>query len=463
MATRPDPLYRSFILRYLAALALLALLLAGDLAILIEGSRRLEQDTVEAINLAGHQRMYLQRLGLLAWRLTFSERPEVREDTRQALLDTAQAMEAELLALPAVPADLKADLEEAIGFARWLAEQPEPGPTAEDPAFVALDAHVEALLPRLESYVSEREVKARAQFDSLRTGEWFSFGLGLALLTFLGIAVFRPMARRLQEDFRRRDATEAQLRAYAERLEQNNRDLQEFAYVASHDLQEPLRKILAFGDRLERLHGDELTPEGLDYLQRMLSASRRMQALIQGLLTYSRVTTRGRPFTQVDMNKVVHEVLEDLETVIEETGGEVEVGYLPTVEADPLQMRQLLQNLIANGLKFHRPGVPPRVRVEGRRRTIQENGQPREVTEIVVSDNGIGFDEKYLDRIFQPFQRLHGRTEYPGTGMGLAICRKIVERHNGTIHVRSQPGQGTTFTVQIPMITRPKEVVDDSG
>jgi PAS domain S-box-containing protein len=248
---------------------------------------------------------------------------------------------------------------------------------------------------------------------------------------------------------------EEQLKAYIQRLEQSNKELEEFAFVASHDLQEPLRKIQAFGDRLIGKFGDSLNESGRDYLERMLNASKRMQDLIDGLLTYSRVATKAQPFVPVNMNEVIQKVLSNLETRIDETGGTVAVDDLPTLEADPNQMLQLMQNLISNALNFHQKGIPPAVKIGARpiRTAKKPRGNrypPGEACEIRVEDNGIGFDGKYLDRMFMPFQRLHGRSEYEGVGMGLAICRKIIERHGGNITAESTPGTGSTFILTIP-------------
>jgi signal transduction histidine kinase len=259
----------------------------------------------------------------------------------------------------------------------------------------------------------------------------------------------------------------------ARRLEISNRELQDFASVASHDLQEPLRKIQAFGDRLGSRYAGQLGPEGGDYLRRMQSAAGRMQTLINDLLAFSRVTTKAQPFVPVDLGQVAREVVSDLEARIEQAGASVEdvgIGELPTLEADPTQMRQLFQNLIGNALKFVPAGVVPRVRVfvEALPETSEtlatvESGEAPEITEpdpsgsgpetctIAVEDNGIGFDEKYLDRIFTVFQRLHGRDAYEGTGIGLAVCRKIAERHGGSITARSTPGAGATFLVTLPL------------
>lgn len=239
-------------------------------------------------------------------------------------------------------------------------------------------------------------------------------------------------------------------------LSRSNAELEKFARVASHDLQEPLRKIVTFGDRLKTKYADALNEQGYDYLERMQNAAKRMQTLINDLLTLSRITTKAQPFVPVNLAQVVQEVLSDLEVLIERTKGHLEVGELPTIDADPLQMRQLLQNLISNALKFHQTIEPPRVQIssqlieEDERQPTGNSVMPARC-QIWVKDNGIGFDEKHADSIFDAFQRLHGRSEYEGTGMGLAICRKIVDRHNGSITAKSTPGQGSTFIVTLPL------------
>jgi light-regulated signal transduction histidine kinase (bacteriophytochrome) len=241
------------------------------------------------------------------------------------------------------------------------------------------------------------------------------------------------------------------LRTYATRLERSNRELETFASVASHDLQEPLRKIRAFGDRLSSKYGAQLEPGARDYLERMCAAAARMQDLIENLLSFSRVTTRAQPFTAVDLGSVAREVLSDLESRVAQTGGRVEIGELPSVQADATQMHQLLQNLLGNALKFHRADVPPVV-------SLRSQALPDgERFEIEVQDSGLGFEPQYAERIFGMFQRLHGRSEFEGTGIGLAICRKIVERHNGTIVASGVPGEGSLFTVTLPY-RQPEEI-----
>jgi light-regulated signal transduction histidine kinase (bacteriophytochrome) len=243
---------------------------------------------------------------------------------------------------------------------------------------------------------------------------------------------------------------------YSQELARSNAELQQFASIASHDLQEPLRKIQAFGNRLREKYSDVLSAQGSDYIERMQNAAQRMQTLIEDLLVFSRITTRAQPLVAVNLAEVTKEVLSDLEVSIQQIGVGIEVGELPTIEAEPLQMRQLLQNLIGNALKFHPGDRPPCVKIysqmiENSELQFIENVADVNLCQITVEDNGIGFDQKYCDRIFQVFQRLHSRSEYEGTGMGLAICRKIVERHRGSITAESMPGQGAKFIVTLPV------------
>ncbi|MEE8328596.1 MAG: ATP-binding protein [Thermodesulfovibrionia bacterium] len=249
---------------------------------------------------------------------------------------------------------------------------------------------------------------------------------------------------------------ESGLRIFAERLKTSNAELQDFAYIVSHDLREPLRKITMFGERVKEKYTNALDDQGRDYLERMQNASERMQTLISGLLEFSQITTRAKPFVPVDLSQVANEVLSDLEAQIDKTKGHVEVGNLPTIDADPLQMRQLFQNLISNALKFHQKGKSPVVKVNAQKvkdEYLDQHGafSSDKLCQITVEDNGIGLEEKYADHIFGVFQRLHSRNEYKGTGIGLSICRKIIERHRGHITVRSKPGQGTTFTIILPV------------
>ncbi|HEX2995354.1 MAG TPA: PAS domain S-box protein, partial [Anaerolineales bacterium] len=242
-------------------------------------------------------------------------------------------------------------------------------------------------------------------------------------------------------DVTERKQAEEVSRRLTENLRRSNAELEQFAYVASHDLQEPLRKIETFGNLLlER--AAQLDDQGRDYVQRMQNAAGRMRAMVDGLLQLSRITTQGQPFVHVDLSEITSDVLSDLEDQIRRVGGKVEIEPLPSVEGDPLQLRQLMQNLIGNGLKYHPPGTPPQVKVRAKQRAG--------MVEIFVGDKGIGFEQEDAERIFQPFQRLVGRGQYEGSGMGLAICRRIVERHGGNIAAFSKPKQGATFMIELP-------------
>jgi signal transduction histidine kinase len=294
--------------------------------------------------------------------------------------------------------------------------------------------------------------------------------LTLVLLALVYFLVARDLAERKRAAEKLKEAHDhlevrvkertAELNDANTELQRSNRELQDFAFVASHDLQEPLRKIQAFGDRLKTKHGSQLNEEAQDYLRRMQGAAGRMHRLINDLLTFSRVTTKAQPFEPTDLEAAARDALSDLEVRLQETGGSVEIKDLPTIDADPLQMRQLFQNLVGNALKFHRPGVPPVIKIAGEVLKDNENGRSdaaEDMFRLSVEDNGIGFEEKYLDRIFTPFQRLHGRMEFEGTGIGLAVCRKIVERHGGRLTAKSAPGNGSTFIATLP-VKQDKEI-----
>jgi PAS domain S-box-containing protein len=246
-----------------------------------------------------------------------------------------------------------------------------------------------------------------------------------------------------------------QIRNYQEELEmrieelnRSNQELEQFAYVASHDLQEPLRKVRAFGDRLVLKYKDALGDEGRNYIERMENAATRMQVLIDNLLNFSRLSRSKEPYIKVNLEELVKSVLSDLEISIEQKKAHIVINELPVIDAIPSQMRQLFQNLLSNALKFSSKEKEP-VIILGSEQFTDEYGE--EMSRIRVIDNGIGFDEKYADRIFNIFQRLHGRNEYEGTGIGLAVCKKIAENHGGSITAESEPGEGSTFVITLPL------------
>lgn len=245
--------------------------------------------------------------------------------------------------------------------------------------------------------------------------------------------------------FIERTRAEEQLRQTSANLARSNTDLQQFAYVASHDLFEPLRMVISYLQLLEHRHREKLDGEAREFIKYAVDGALRMQGLIQDLLAYSRVEFRGRPFQPTDCEQVFKEVISNLKVAIEEAGAVVAHEPLPRVRADSVQMTQVFQNLVGNALKFH-GAKPPEVNISAR----QRDGE----WVFSVRDNGIGIDPKYFDRIFEIFQRLHTRQEYSGTGMGLAICKRIVERHGGRIWVESAPGEGSTFFFTLPLMTK---------
>ena len=241
--------------------------------------------------------------------------------------------------------------------------------------------------------------------------------------------------------FLERTRAEEQLRQTSANLERSNTDLQQFAYVASHDLFEPLRMVVSYLQLLSERYKERLDPAAQEFIGFAVDGAQRMQALIHDLLAYSRLDIRGRPFAPTDGEQVFKAAVANLKVAIEESGAAITHGPLPEVRADAIQLTQVLQNLIGNGLKF-RGAEPPRLEVGANPR----NGE----WVFWVRDNGIGIEAKYFDRIFVIFQRLHTRREYSGTGMGLAICKRIIERHGGRIWVESSPGQGSTFFFTLP-------------
>jgi len=259
---------------------------------------------------------------------------------------------------------------------------------------------------------------------------------------------FDEMASDLANREAEREKNMLTLSEYARNLEHSNEELRNFSNIASHDLQEPLRKIQTFGEMLQDRYKTTLDARGVDLIQRMQDASSRMQVLLNEMLNYSRATIRAKSYKIVDLNQVVKQVLKDLDFKIEQKKAKIEVSSLPTIEADPFQINQLMQNLVSNALKFHQPDKAPVIHIYSPYPKCDTD--PRGMCEIRVQDEGIGFEEKYLERIFQPFQRLNGRLDYDGAGMGLTICRKIVDHHGGSINAHSIPGKGTTFIVLLP-------------
>ncbi len=330
--------------------------------------------------------------------------------------------------------------EEAVGLSldrvhtyRWL------NPEDEREAYAALDQRGQWQGENVHIKRDGTEIFVESTVSVLRNEQDERVGL---------LAVIRDVTERkkMVAELRRLNETlEERVRQRTEALEQSNRELQQFAYIASHDLQEPLRKIHSFADLLKNDYEQQLGSDGLFYLDRVQNAAARMTKLLSDLLAFSRVATQGRPFVAVNMEDAARAAVQAGEGIPSDAVIRFEMEG-SVVEADGAQMRLLVEHLVSNAVKYRKEQVPLEVWIRGG--SEQESG--RSFFHLRVEDNGIGFDEKYLDRIFAPFQRLHGRGVYEGTGMGLAICRRIVERHGGTITARSAPGEGAAFLVRLP-------------
>lgn len=270
----------------------------------------------------------------------------------------------------------------------------------------------------------------------------------------------------ISRDTTRQRVAELRTAQITAQLEESNRDLLEFAQIASHDLREPLRKVAAFSERIERRLGDNLDDRVREYMERMNAAVRRMEGLIDDLLTLSRVNTRAAEMEETALDTIVEAALSDLEIAIDEADAIVEVGELPRLTVDASQLGQLFQNLLANAIKFRRAGVAPRIEISSRfipAKFDLSSGADGEAYEITVRDNGIGFEQEYATKIFAPFQRLHGRSTYEGSGVGLSVCRRIVERHHGSIWAIGRDGGGATFTFRLPVSHVEDETMEDKS
>ncbi len=341
---------------------------------------------------------------------------------------------------------------EDAGFSRWL-DVLGRGDT--------IHSHVRHLPQSEQEHLRQQGIESIAVVPIFAGGEWWGLmgyddcggertwsNAELDALSvvagMLGAAILRA------RDEAALRASEKALTHAVSQLEKRNQELQDFAHVASHDLQEPLRKVNAFAQLLSAELADEVSDEAKVYLDRIQDAARRMSILIKDLLQFSRVSTREQPIVEVDLNAIITGVLSDLEIRIEEVEGRVEVAPLCRLKADPTQMRQLFQNLISNALKFHRRRVPPVLTITSSVLEPEDSSSGQRMCRIEVTDNGLGFDEKYAESIFHPFHRLHTKEEYPGSGIGLAICRRVVERHGGHITATSTPGKGSRFTITLP-------------
>jgi light-regulated signal transduction histidine kinase (bacteriophytochrome) len=252
-------------------------------------------------------------------------------------------------------------------------------------------------------------------------------------------------------DYTSQKRLQLQLQASVEELKHMNSNLEEFAYAASHDLQEPLRKIHYFSQRLRRSMAYRLSDEEANMFERIENASKRMSMLISDLLVYSQITVKNDAFKTVHLGNIIQQVIGDLETSIIEKKATITTGEMPAIRGDAVQLRQLFQNLISNSLKYSKRDLAPVISITARIVRKESNGPARSYHEIVLKDNGIGFEQEHGERIFKIFHRLHGQNEFPGTGIGLAIVAKVVDHHNGFIRAEGRPGEGSDFIILLPI------------
>ncbi len=316
----------------------------------------------------------------------------------------------------------------------------------------SLRNHVAMMIDTENAMMDNRNLQAARSF---RNSLIVIFAL--SLLTFMSLVVSH---RLLELELTRRQKTLDQLRAYEDQLKgqirqlaASNEELERFAFVASHDLQEPLRKIQSFADLITDRYSNLFDEDSMLFMGKISGSARRMSKLIKDLLNFSRISNHQEVFRTVELNAIIRRILDDQELRLKEIDVQLEVGDLPVVQAVASQMDHLFNNLISNALKFARVGIQPLLRIQSR----LVNGEAyaglhpnRPYFEITITDNGIGFDEKYLDQIFKVFQRLHGKTSFEGTGIGLAICKRVVMSHHGYITAHSRPNEGTTFVVVLP-------------
>ncbi|AQG78580.1 sensor histidine kinase [Spirosoma montaniterrae] len=318
------------------------------------------------------------------------------------------------------------------------------------------DVHTSGLFDQYVAVCETGQIQ-EVEYHYPKTGHWFSVAAARqetdrVVVTVTDITETKQTLLTLERQARHADVL-------VEELQKSNANLEQFAYIASHDLQEPLRKIQSFGDILIDQYAPNLGETGSDIIRRMQAASARMHSLIRDLLAYSRVASRTDAFKRVDLNSILHDVLTDLEATLHEKNGTIEADRLPTLTGEPLQLRQLFQNLLSNALKFTKPNLPPFIRItceikqSQALQTLAPTLTSGDYCCIVISDNGIGFDAQYSERIFQLFHRLHTRSAFAGTGIGLSIVKKVVDNHNGFIKADGFPGEGATFTVLLPTNT----------
>jgi signal transduction histidine kinase len=398
---------------------------------------------------------YTEALDDLSEQLDTVARIKSELPAQKARIDTLLNLTREKMQDLTATVDLALDDEEKQALKRMLTGRGHNMYQSIDQQFAAIQKEEELFSLSLFANLASAQSEARVTFTiSAITSSLLL--VGMVFLAILNIRIERQNRERLEYQKEvladKVQARTTELKLYSEELKRSNRELEDFAFVASHDLQEPLRKIRAFGDRLRSNYAQRLDEKGDDYINRMHNAAERMSDLINDLLEFSRITTRGKDFVKVDLNDTVATIIDDLEIAIKESDAQISLCTLPIIDADPSQMYQLLLNLISNAVKFKKAGGA--VQISFSYQLVDATAGQHQISEkwhlITITDNGIGFAQEYADKIFSPFQRLHSRDEYKGTGIGLAVCRRIVERHHGQISAQSAEGLGAKFSIRLP-------------
>ena len=460
---------RAMRLRNGVALLILGLLSVGSY-LLVRRSLSDQERATEVLRLANRQRFLAERMIVSSVRLvshyelgpTRQRLVQIEQDAEELERSHAALMTGEATSpigdagspeIRRIYADPPVSLDRTIGrfleLARDLVRSSadEGGewrqPQMQYLAEISNTSILEDLSNGLDALVAEFQKESDERMRNTQRLEAAILGTTVLVLVVVGLFVFRPMALRVRRDIGELERASAELSARAEALERSNAELEQFAYVASHDLQEPLRMIAAYVQLLDRRYKGKLGPDADECIHFASEGATRMHRLILDLLAFSRVGTHGGGMVSTDLGHALQGVLDDMQVAIEESRARIRSNGLPHVRADPQQAGQLLQNLVANAIKF-RGTDDPDIRIDSRREG--------DLWHVTVRDNGIGFDMRFAERIFVIFQRLHARDRYPGTGIGLAICKKIVERHGGRIWAESSPGEGSTFHFTLPAL-----------
>lgn len=468
---------REFIRRTVWAIssALFAVLLLsiGSYIVMSENIKH-EAASARVVSTSGHEHMYSQRIALLCLSLFSTKDIDLRNKLRAQIRELADSTEQSHRTLvlehwPSTTSDdfppeikkfyfeppvmLDQKIRSFISETRALIAVKDEDLSLDDPHLSAIVSLSTELLKDLDKLTMLYREEGERGIQRLQEIELLVLGATLLVLAGTGAAIFYPVIRRLGDELRQRtESAQAlarmgeKLKSHAKELERSNQALDQFATIVAHDLRAPLRTISGFGELLLKKWDDRSSPEEKQYMGFLQGAIKRMDQLIVDLLAYSRVSSEVQSFEKIDMRQIVDEIAIDLKATIAEADTQLEIGSLPTIEGDRTQLRQLFQNLVQNALKFRHPKRKPHIKIYSERSQLGE----QQAFRVIVEDNGIGFDQAHATRIFQVFKRLHTEEEYEGSGIGLAICKRVVERHHGQIIAQGIPGKGASIIALLP-------------